>query len=160
MSSDSVEVGFHATFPIEIAEDDRLGQRRARSRAAFAEGEVIAAFEVIAARDRPDRLTVQISEREHAQIGPPPLRFINHSCAPNARFDVEARRLVAVRPIAAGDEITYFYPSTEWAMDAPFACQCGSPRCLGTIAGAGQIAEGVLRAYHLAPHVLRLLARR
>ena len=35
-------------------------------------------------------------------------------------------RLTALRPISEGDELTFFYPSTEWAMAEPFECGCGA----------------------------------
>jgi hypothetical protein len=35
-----------------------------------------------------------------------------------------------------GEELTFFYPSTEWDMDQGFSCFCGSKACLGYISGA------------------------
>ena len=43
---------------------------------------------------------------------------------------------MAGRDIAAGEELTYFYPSTEWEMDRPFRCLCGAPDCVGVVSGA------------------------
>ena len=61
--------------------------------------------------------------------------FINHSCDPNCGLRVEAGRayLFAIRPIAAGDEITFDYSTS---MDEDFwemRCQCGSTVCRGRI---------------------------
>ena len=103
-------------------------------------------------------MTVQVSEREHIELSPAFLRFINHSCDPNVAFDVERWSLVALSPIAPRDELTFFYPSTEWTMASPFDCACQSPRCLKTIAGASRAPAGALAGRVLAPHIKRLLA--
>lgn len=57
-------------------------------------------------------------------------RFINHHCeatclAPGLDFEI------AVRDIAAGDQITDDYGSLN--LEEPFECGCGSPACRGTI---------------------------
>lgn len=69
-------------------------------------------------------------------------RFINHSCDPNceAVLSAEDREIwiVALRDIAAGEELTYDYgytldsESIEEAL-RNYPCTCGSPRCRGTI---------------------------
>src|SRR5436190_18990238 len=56
-----------------------------------------------------------------------PGRFVNHSCAPNAAV-VDDTRLVAIRPIAAGEEIRFDYSTTVsdgWTMK----CLCGATEC-------------------------------
>jgi hypothetical protein len=142
----------------EIGSHERLGQRCLRSLARFAAGEVLARFQAASVQDRPSRMTVQVSEREHVELAPTFLSLVNHGCAPNVSFDVERRVLVALAPVAPRDELTFFYPSTEWVMAAPFDCVCGSPRCLGRIAGASQVPARALVGHTLAPHIKRLLA--
>jgi hypothetical protein len=64
--------------------------------------------------------------------------FINHSCSPNTRLDIECRQFTALRDISRGEEITYHYLTTEWDMEAwgaDFRCACGSLHCLGHIRG-------------------------
>lgn len=56
-------------------------------------------------------------------------RFLNHSCAPTCRVD--GRRLVALRELAAGEELTFDYNATEWDLAEPFRCSCGA--CGGSI---------------------------
>lgn len=56
-------------------------------------------------------------------------RFLNHSCAPNARL--RGLELVALRAIAAGEEITFDYNCTEYDMAEPFVCRCG--HCKGEL---------------------------
>ncbi|WP_437514120.1 SET domain-containing protein-lysine N-methyltransferase [Sorangium sp. So ce1099] len=139
---------------------DRLGQRCVRSLVAFAAGDVLVTFGAAAVHDRPSRMTLQLSQHQHIELTPAFLAFTNHSCDPNACFDVERRALVALRPIAPGDEVTFFYPSTEWTMASSFECHCGSARCLGQIAGASQLPPGALSDYSVAPHIARQLAQR
>jgi len=46
--------------------------------------------------------------------------------------------VVAARDLAADDELTFFYPSTEWSMAEPFDCWCGAERVrrgLGVLGG-------------------------
>lgn len=40
--------------------------------------------------------------------------------------------------------MTFAYFSTEWFMDQPFKCLCGTTRCLGEITGAQNISNEVL----------------
>jgi len=69
-------------------------------------------------------------------------RFINHSCEPNCEVDIVRRRVfvVALRDIAAGEEILYDY----WYMTDEgytvedlrriYPCRCGAASCRGTLA--------------------------
>lgn len=60
-----------------------------------------------------------------------PLRFLNHSCVPNAAF--RGRRLFALRAISDGEEITIDYLATEQAISHGFVCRCGAAGCRGRI---------------------------
>jgi len=66
-------------------------------------------------------------------------RFINHSCDPNCRAEQHRGRIwiVALRDIAAGEEISFDYgfPLAIWAGNP---CLCGTRRCPGYIVAAGQ----------------------
>jgi SET domain-containing protein len=57
------------------------------------------------------------------------LRFTNHSCAPNARIQVEDGEVqfLALRDIADGEELTVDYGVTHH--EGRLACQCGAPGC-------------------------------
>jgi hypothetical protein len=121
-------------------------------------GEIFTSFESLAVEDCPSRMTVQVSEHTHITLDPPSLAYINHSCAPNLHFEVVRGIIIVIKPIFAGDEVAFFYPSTEWSMAAPFDCHCGAPRCLGRIAGASQLPASALRGRPLAAHIQRLLA--
>ena len=56
-----------------------------------------------------------------------------------------------------GDELTFFYPSTEWNMAQKFECKCGEDACAGTIGGAIDMEEGLLAKYWLNGHIEELL---
>lgn len=60
----------------------------------------------------------------------PPERYINHSCRPNTYVKtVDGRRaVIALRDIAAGDEITYDY-CINGGGDTVWSCHCGAERC-------------------------------
>ena len=63
-----------------------------------------------------------------------PERHINSSCDPNTfvRTVGNRRNVIALRDIAAGDEITYAY-IVNTAGGAVWECHCGAARCLGRI---------------------------
>mgnify|MGYP001827259750 CR=1 FL=1 len=62
----------------------------------------------------------------------PPGVFANHSCNPNAGIRGN-RRLVAIRPIAAGDEIRFDYSTTMAENFWTMPCRCGDPACRGVV---------------------------
>jgi SET domain-containing protein len=63
-------------------------------------------------------------------------RFINHSCEPNCQTEQFGHTIwiVAIRDIAAGEELTYNY---EYEIDDEPAepCHCGAKHCCGYILG-------------------------
>jgi hypothetical protein len=133
------------------------GQQGLWSLATWATGDVVTDFVAQATHRQPARLTLQASEDEHIELSPPALAFLNHSCDPAVFVDTTHRRLVALRSIAPGDELTFFYPSTEWAMAEPFRCGCGSPGCLGAISGARDMPLDLLQRFRLNAHIHELL---
>jgi SET domain-containing protein len=62
-----------------------------------------------------------------------PMRYTNHSCQPNARLCIRNGRVefYALKPIAAGDEITVNYGPTHH--EGRLACRCGAPGCIGKL---------------------------
>ena len=62
-----------------------------------------------------------------------PMRYTNHSCAPNARLCLDNGRVefFALRAIAPGEEITVDYGETHHA--GRLACRCGQPGCRGAL---------------------------
>lgn len=104
--------------------------------------------------------SVQASKDLHIELNCD-LVYINHSCKPTLVFDMQ-RWEVRVNPdlergLREGDELTFFYPSTEWEMAQPFDCLCGTEECRGRISGAKDTSLDVLDEYWLNPHIEELL---
>jgi hypothetical protein len=104
--------------------------------------------------------SVQASRDLHIELNCD-LVYINHSCRPTLIFDM-ARWEVRVNPnleqgLSKGDELTFFYPSTEWDMAQPFDCRCKEADCKGTISGAKDTASEILKQYWLNTHIEELL---
>ena len=62
-----------------------------------------------------------------------PMRYTNHSCQPNARLCIRQGRVefYALKPIAAGDEITVNYGETHH--EGTLVCRCGAAGCIGRL---------------------------
>ena len=79
-------------------------------------------------------------------------------------FDMQAWE-VRVNPdleggLKEGDELTFFYPSTEWSMAQPFECLCKTSECKRTIKGAKDMRLSDLDDYWLSEHIKELLHER
>lgn len=59
-----------------------------------------------------------------------------------------------------GTELTFFYPSTEWAMAQSFDCFCGTPSCKGRIAGASEMSEKQLEGMWLNGFIRDMIEER
>ena len=127
---------------------------------SFQPGEVIAEFWAGTIAAEPTYLTVQVDKGKHITLQPEFLQYINHSCNPNVFFDTTSMKLVALREIEYDEEMTFFYPSTEWQMTQPFNCYCGHVNCLGQIKGAAFLSEDVWKQYRLTDFIQQQLAKR
>jgi SEC-C motif-containing protein len=139
----------------EINQMQDLNQHLLRSKKAFQKGDVLSSFSGSIRGEEITYLTVQLSENEHISLRPEYLKYINHSCNPNAFFDVDSMNLIALKDIQIGEELTFFYPSTEWKMVQPFYCFCQSDNCLGRIEGASKIPTEILKTYKLSSFISR-----
>jgi uncharacterized protein len=82
--------------------------------------------------------------------------FINHSCNPNCESDNIGGRvfIVAIRDIAAGEELTYEYnlhDSDEEEAD----CYCRAPKCRGTMFSEDEVKRRARRAKRATARKLR-----
>ena len=112
--------------------------------APIAAGEVVAAFGGrCVTRDEFDLLpasqqvrSVQIDESLYMAGAPEPepANFINHSCEPNCAPSGNVV-LIALRDIAAGEELCYDYATTDGSDYDEFECACGTASCRGKITG-------------------------
>jgi hypothetical protein len=73
------------------------------------------------------------------------LDYVDHSCEPNAIFDVDRLAMVALRPIAPGESISFFYPGAEVELAEGFRCHCGSPDCIGELRGGFYLSRERMR---------------
>lgn len=80
-------------------------------------------------------MIVEVSERRaiDASRSSDPLRFTNHSCAPNAVLRIRQGRVefYAMRDVAPGEELTVNYGESHH--EGRLACRCGAPRCAGRL---------------------------
>ena len=97
------------------------------------------------------KYTIQVDNDLH-MTPPIPMRYLNHSCSPNCglliRTGVEDIEIHALRPIAAGEELTLDYETFEvefQGLTGP--CLCGSPSCRGTLVGYSGLSPGLRKAY-------------
>lgn len=69
--------------------------------------------------------------------------FINHCCDPNCETDEIDGHIwiIALRDIAAGEELTYDYCLHDGDDDDPAICRCGVDTCRGTMYSAEEIAR-------------------
>ncbi len=125
---------------------------------AFDEGEVVSNFRCSRPHAKPSRWTLQCGESEHADLLPAELSFLTHSCDPNVEFSFETMTIRARRTIGRGEELSFFYPATEWEMSSPFSCVCGSVACVGVVKGAATLPRETLERYRLSPFVRARLA--
>ncbi|KAK4241402.1 histone-lysine N-methyltransferase ash1 [Achaetomium macrosporum] len=108
----------------------------------------------------PTYATVQMGRDRHLDLNSD-LLYINHSCEPSLIFDMANMYVIAgPKGLRPGDELTFFYPSTEWEMAQPFDCLCGTPSCRGRIAGARDMTAEQLSGMWLNGHIRQLLEER
>ncbi len=122
---------------------------------AYLKGELICEIPTEKVVNKANRFTVQIGRTKHTNVGK--LAALNHSCDPNVILDTEHLLMYACRDIAKGEELSFFYPSTEWEMDAPFICLCGSSNCIHVVAGARFLPLSTLEHHYLNPHIREMM---
>lgn len=136
------------------------GQNALFTLRSYQPGEVIANFSAGTISAEPTYLTIQLGIRKHITFDPVFLQYINHGCDPNVFFDTTAMNLVALKHLECEEEMTFFYPSTEWKMTQPFRCYCGSIHCLGEIRGAAYLSKTAQEKYRFTDFIQSQLAKR
>jgi hypothetical protein len=127
---------------------------------AFQPGEIIADFSAGTIAAEPTYLTVQVGIRKHITLQPEFLQYINHSCSPNVFFNTTTMQVEALKQIHQGEELVFFYPSTEWKMTQSFQCYCGSSNCLGSIRGAAYLSDEAIKQYRLTDFIQQQLVKK
>ncbi len=137
----------------EVRFNAQTQQRQLHARSYYRRGDFLCTFDARAILPEPTYLTIQTDIDTHILFAPEFLQYCNHSCMPNIFFDTAAMQVVALRDISAGEELTFFYPSTEWLMAQPFQCLCGTVMCIGEVRGAAHLADEILQKYCLTEFI-------
>jgi SET domain-containing protein len=91
--------------------------------------------------DRPDTYLFCIGEGDFVIDGDSVAAFINHCCDANCETDEfdEHIWIIALRDIAAGEELTYDYNLYDGDDDDEAVCHCGAKNCRGSMYGDEEI---------------------
>ncbi|WPG98516.1 Hypothetical protein R9X50_00130700 [Acrodontium crateriforme] len=123
-------------------------------------GEVLTKIEGATSTSQRAYSSVQTGEHSDIELNSD-LVFSNHSCQPTVVFDMAKFEIRAgEHGLKKGQDVTFFYPSSEWDMQQPFRCNCGSEQCLESIRGARFLEDKVLERYWLNEHIQTLLQKR
>jgi len=122
------EKGGHAVYALQKLKKDEF--------LAVWGGRAVTLEEVLALSREERGHTIQIYDDFYlAPMGmDEPADYINHSCSPNAGL-IGPIALVAMRVIAAGEEITFDYAMSDSSSFDEFDCACGTPACRGRVTG-------------------------
>jgi hypothetical protein len=145
---------------VEVRKNISNQQNALFSLCTFIPGDVISDFSAGTISPTPTYLTIQIDVEKHISLQPTYLQYTNHSCNPNVFFNTTTFQLIAIKELNIGDELVFFYPSTEWKMTQPFDCYCGSVQCIGTIAGASVLSDAILHQYTFTDFIQTQLANK
>ncbi len=144
----------------DVMQNGLTGEKSLHAAAFFDAGDTICLFEPEKILHTATYLTIQTGEQKHITLSPDFLQYVNHSCAPNVFFDTQQMQLVAIQKIEPGDELLFFYPSTEWEMAQPFDCFCGNKCCLQQIRGAAYLTAEEASRYRLTAFISEQLLNR
>jgi SET domain len=141
----------------DIINNSNTQQKSLHATTVFNAGETICKFSAATELENPTYLTVQIGINKHITLSPNFIQYINHSCDPNVFFNTSTMELMALKNISIGDELVFFYPSTEWDMTQSFQCFCGSLACLKEIKGAAYLSADITAKYLFTEFILKQL---
>ncbi len=97
------------------------------------------------------RTSIQVASELHVEADDC-IRFLNHSCQPNAAIISKYSEkdnyativLESIRDITMDDEICFDYASTEFTLTKELLnkpCLCNSPRCRGILTGYSELSQ-------------------
>ena len=100
----------------------------------------------------PQTLAVQVGPDLYLGPSGGPDDFVNHSCDPNAGLVIAGTdgrdvRLIAIRDIAPGEQVTFDYSTTMDEDDFEFDCRCGAPGCRGRMRDFKHLPAAVQQRY-------------
>ena len=85
---------------------------------------------------------------------------VNHSCDPNAGLQGQIT-LIALRDIAAGEEVCFDYAMCDGDPEFRMTCLCGQPNCRGVITGDDWRIPELQQRYqgYFSPYLQRRIAQ-
>jgi hypothetical protein len=96
-----------------------VGQTGIFSNQDFKSGDIVLSLsgEVL---PMPTRTSIKVAEEKHIEdsVG----NFINHNCKPSCK--INGIKVIALRDIKSGEEITFDYSKNEDKLANPFICSC------------------------------------
>jgi len=152
ITTPNFEVVSHHAFG-DVLLNTSTNQKSLHATVAILPGQIITTFYAGITQSFATYLTVQTGVDTHITLQPEFLQYINHSCEPNVFFDTASLELICLTPLQPGDELTFFYPSTEWDMSQPFVCNCKSNTCLQLINGASHLDKSTLQKYRVTDFI-------
>jgi uncharacterized protein len=115
-------------------------------------------FSAMVNRGDSEANALQIDDYLYLDIEAPGV-YANHSCMPNAGIHQD-RRLIALRPISAGEEIRYDYSTTMWENHWTMTCTCGASNCRGVVADFPTLPAELQQSYLRRAIVQSFIVRR
>jgi hypothetical protein len=149
----------HHTENLSVFYKPSNGHHAIKALKFFPAGAIVQVFSAKEQLQQPSYLSVQIADHQHIHLFPECLQYTNHSCDPNTFFDTETGEIIAIKNIQENDELTFFYPATEWAMAQAFSCFCGADNCLGQIQGAAYLDYETISKYRFSSYIQKKLSQ-
>ncbi len=144
------EKGGHGLFAVEpISEGELLVVWGGEIRTADQLAEINGGSNVYGVQVEEDIYLWSIEEGD-------PADYVNHSCNPNGWLSGQIS-LIARRPIAVGEEVSYDYAMTDASDFDSFECHCGDPLCRGNVTGQDWMRLELQERYagHFSPYIQR-----
>lgn len=133
------------------------------SKVALPAGSLFAPITTATPTDTKRWSSVQTGRATHIELNSA-LLYMNHSCGPSLEVDTGKMeiRVARDRELRVGDDLTFFYPSSEWEFSRPFECLCGAGEgvCVGTVQGAKVFEKERLERWFVNEHIWELVRER
>ena len=99
-----------------------------------------------------ESFALQVSENFYVYLDEP-ARYFNHSCEPNCGLTPDLK-LLAIREIAKGEELTYDYSTTMLERDWHLKCKCNKEKCRKVVTDFDRLPRGT-QDYYLGLNVVQ-----
>jgi uncharacterized protein len=103
-------------------------------------------------------MAIQIGPNRYFDTQPPGV-LVNHSCNPNAGV-WDDQHLVAMRPIAKGEQISFDYSTTMQENSYEMECLCGTPDCRHIVKDFSTLPKKIQNRYLAKGMVMSFIAEK